>query len=76
VVASLGSGSFSSIVWVPLDSEGFEEPAAIFIMVGKLLLVLAVLFECFLGPSFEIPRVLGTWIVGVGVDYGVEESLL
>ena len=45
-------------------------------MVGKLFFVLAMLFECFLGPSFEIPRVLGAWIIGVGVDYGIEESLL
>ena len=76
MVASLGSGSFSSIVWVSFDSKGFEESAAIFIMVGKLFLVLAMLFECFLGPSFKIPRVLGAWIIGIGVDYGIEESLL
>ena len=76
MVASLGGGSFSSIVWVSFDSKGFEESTAIFIMVGKLLLVFAMLFECFLGPSFEIPRVLGVWIVGVRVNYGIEESLL
>ena len=76
MVASLRSGSFSSIVWVSFDSEGFEESTAIFVMVGKLFLVFAMLFECFLGPSFEIPRVLGAWIVGIGVDYGIEESLL
>ena len=76
MVASLGSGSFSSIVWVPFNSEGFEESAAVFIMVGELFLVFAMLFECFLGPSFEVPRVLGAWIVGIRVDYGVEESLL
>ena len=76
MIASLGGGSFSSIVWVSFDSEGFEESAAIFVMVGKLFFVLAVLFECFFGPSFEVPRVLGTWIVGIGVDYGIEESLL
>ena len=76
MVSSLGGGSFSSIVWVSFDSEGFEESAAIFIMVGELFLVFAMLFECFLGPSFEVPGVLGAWIVGIGVDYGVEESFL
>ena len=76
MVASLGSGSFSSVVWVSFDSEGFEESTAIFVMMGKLFFVLAMLFECFLGPPFEIPRVLSTWIVGIRVDYGIEESLL
>ena len=76
MVASLGGGSFSSIVRVSFDSKGFEESAAIFVMMGELLLVFAMLFECFLGPSFEIPRVLGAWVVGIGVNYGVKESLL
>ena len=43
---------------------------------SELLLIFAMLFECFLGPSFEIPRVLGAWVIGVRVDYGVKESLL
>ena len=76
MVASLGSGSFSSIVRVSFDSKGFEESTAIFIMVGKLLLVLAMLFECLFGPSFEIPGVLGAWVIGIRVDYGIKESLL
>ena len=76
MIASLGSGSFSSIVQVSFDSEGFKESSAIFIMVGKLLLPLAMLLECFFGPSLEVPRVLGTWIISIGVDYGVEKPLL
>ena len=76
MVASLGGGSLSSIVWVSFDSKGFEESAAIFIMMGKLFLVLAMLFDCFFGLSFEIPRVLGCGVIGIGVDYGIEESFL
>ena len=75
MVASLGGGSFSSIVRVSFDSKGFEESAAIFVMVGELFFIFAVLLECLLSPSFKVPRILGTWIIGVGVDYGIKESL-
>ena len=76
VVASLGGGSFSSIIWVSFDSKGFEESAAVFVMVGKLFLSSAMLLECFCDPSLEIPRVLGHGVVGIGIDYGIEESFL
>ena len=37
---------------------------------------LAMLLECFCGPSFEIPRILGCGIIGIGVNYGIKESFL
>ena len=76
MIASLGGSFLSSTVWVSLDSKGFKESGAIFIMVGKLLLPLAMLLDCFCGPSFKVPRVLGCGIIGIRVDYGIKESFL
>ena len=60
VDSSLGGGAFSSILSTLLvDSKGSIESVAASVLMGNLLLPLAMQSNCFLGPSFKVPRVLG-----------------
>ena len=76
MIASLEGGSFSSIVQISFDSEGFEESTAIFIMEGVLFLPFAVLFDCFLSLMFKIPRVLSGRVIGIRINYDIKEAFL
>ena len=60
VDSALGGGALSSILSTLLvDSEGSIEPIATLVLMSYLLLPLAMQSNCFPGPSFKVPRVLG-----------------
>ena len=76
VVSSLRGGLPSVIVGVSFDSKGFVESSTIIVFEGDLFLPFAMLFDCFLGPVFKVPRILGGGVVDIGVNDGIEEAFL
>ena len=77
VDSALGGDVLSSILSTFLvDSKGSVEPVMVSVLVGNLLLLLAMQSNCFLGPSFKVPRVLGQGVVCICVDDSVKERFL
>ena len=65
VVSSLRGGFSSIVLGISFDSKGFVQSSSIVVFEGDLFLPFTMLFDCFLGPSFKVPRILSSGIIDV-----------